>query len=457
MNKEIFDYLSSNRSKHLEELTKYLAIPSISSLPEHKQDVKSAAKWTAKALQDAGMENVKVYETKGHPVVYGDWLKQEGKPTVLVYGHYDVQPVDPLELWDTPPFEANIRDHKIYARGASDDKGQVFMHIKAVEAILRTTGSLPVNFKFCIEGEEEIGSPTLPQFVEENKKLLAADVIVISDTGMQGPGKPAICYGLRGLCGLQIDVTGANSDLHSGLYGGAVQNSIHALVEIVNSFHSPDGKVLVEGFYDSVQEITPEEREAFAALGDIDEELKEQLGVSELHGEPGFTARERTYVRPTLEVNGIYGGFQGEGIKTVIPAKASAKITCRLVPNQDPAEIADLLTKHIYANVPAGVTVNVSLFDQGHPYVTPLEHPAIQAAGRAYEAIYKVPTAYTRGGGSIPIVAAFDQLLGLPVVLMGFGLSTENFHAPNEHFHLENFDKGLETLCTYWYELAESL
>lgn len=457
MNNEISQYLTSNRDKHLLELTEYLAIPSISSLPEHEEDIRDAAKWTAKALEQAGMENVKVYETGGHPVVYADWLKAEGKPTVLVYGHYDVQPVDPLELWDTPPFEANIRDNKIFARGASDDKGQVFMHIKAIETILQTTKTLPVNFKFCIEGEEEIGSPTLPSFVENNKELLASDVIVISDTGMQGPERPAICYGLRGLCGLQIDVTGTNSDLHSGLYGGAVQNSIHALVEIVNSFHSPDGKILVESFYDDVEEITEEEQKAFAALEASDQQLKEQLGVEDLHGEPGFTTLERTYVRPTLEVNGIYGGFQGEGIKTVIPAKASAKITCRLVPNQDPAQIAELLKQHINSHVPKGVKVEITLFDQGHPYVTPLDHPAIQAAGRAYEAVYKIPTAYTRGGGSIPIVAEFDQLLGLPVVLMGFGLSTENFHAPNEHFHLENFDKGIETLCLYWYELANSL
>lgn len=453
----ITNYLKDKREHNLKELFEFLAIPSISALPDHSKEVHKAAEWTADALKKIGMDNVQIHPTKGHPVVYGEWMKAEGKPTVLVYGHYDVQPVDPLHLWDSPPFEAEIRDEKIYARGASDDKGQTFMHIKAIEAILQTTGSLPVNFKFCIEGEEEIGSPNLPAFVEENKELLAADVIVISDTSMLERGKPAICYGLRGLCGIQIDVKGTSSDLHSGLYGGAVQNPIHALVEIVNSFHSNEGVITVDGFYDDVETITEEEKNAFNALPTSDEELRQQLGVNELYGEKGYTTLERLYVRPTLEVNGIYGGFQGEGIKTVIPSEASAKITCRLVPNQDPNVIAELLQKHVEERVPAGVRVNVSLFDKGYPYVTPLDHPAIQAAGRAYEKVYQVPTAYTRGGGSIPIVAAFDQILKLPVVLMGFGLPTENFHAPNEHFHLENFDKGMETLCHYWYELEKSL
>lgn len=453
----ITNYLKDKRETHLKELFEFLAIPSISALPDHSKEVHKAAEWTADALKKIGMDHVQIHPTKGHPVVYGEWMKAEGKPTVLVYGHYDVQPVDPLHLWDSPPFEAEIRDEKIYARGASDDKGQTFMHIKAIEAILQTTGSLPVNFKFCIEGEEEIGSPNLPAFVEENKELLAADVIVISDTSMLERGKPAICYGLRGLCGIQIHVKGTSSDLHSGLYGGAVQNPIHALVEIVNSFHSNEGVITVDGFYDDVETITEEEKNAFHALPTSDEELRQQLGVNELYGEKGYTTLERLYVRPTLEVNGIYGGFQGEGIKTVIPSEASAKITCRLVPNQDPNVIAELLQKHVEERIPSGVKVNVSLFDKGYPYVTPLEHPAIQAAGRAYEKVYQVPTAYTRGGGSIPIVAAFDQILKLPVVLMGFGLPTENFHAPNEHFHLENFDKGMETLCHYWYELEKSL
>lgn len=456
MDQAIVTYLSNNREKHLTELKEFLAIPSISSLPEHKEDVQKAAQWVANSLSSIGMEKVEVHQTNGHPVVTGEWLKAEGKPTVLIYGHYDVQPVDPLHLWDSPPFEAEIRDEKLYARGSSDDKGQSFMHVKALQAILETTGTLPINVKFLIEGEEEIGSPNLPSFVEENKEMLSSDIIVISDTSMMERGKPTICYGLRGLCGVQIDVKGPSSDLHSGLYGGTIHNPIHALVEIVNSFHNKNGQITVDGFYDKVQELSAAEKEAYEALGIKDDSFIKQLGVKEMYGEEGYTTLERTWVRPTLEVNGIYGGFQGEGIKTVIPSEAHAKITCRLVPDQDPDEIAALLQEHIKAHTPPGVTVNVSLFDKGAPFVTPFDHPAIQAAGRAYEKVYNVPTSYTRGGGSIPIVATFDQILGKAVVLMGFGLPDENFHAPNEHFHLENFDKGMETLCHYWYELEQS-
>lgn len=451
------EYFKKNRQAHLEELFQWLSIPSISALPDHEKDMIFGADWAVNALKSAGMENVEVMPTKGHPAVYGEWLNEPGKPTVLIYGHYDVQPVDPVELWTSPPFEPEIRDEKLYARGASDDKGQVFMHIKALEAILHSTGTLPINFKFLIEGEEEIGSPNLPPFVEENKDKLAADVIVISDSSLLERGKPTICYGLRGLCGLQIDIKGASSDLHSGLYGGAVHNPIHALVKIVESFHNEDGKVTVEGFYDDVLELTSDEKAAFEALNMDDEKLRKQLGVPALFGEKGFTPTERVWARPTLEVNGIYGGFQGDGIKTVIPSEAHAKVTCRLVPNQDPDVIADLLKKHVQDSVPIGVSVEVKLFDKGAPYVTPFDHPAIQAAGRAYEKVYGVPTAFTRGGGSIPIVAAFDQILKLPVVLMGFGLPDENFHAPDEHFNLENFDKGLLTLCEYWEELAQTL
>jgi acetylornithine deacetylase/succinyl-diaminopimelate desuccinylase-like protein len=350
LDQAIITYLSKNREKHLTELKDFLAIPSISSLPEHKEEVQKAANWVASALQNIGMEKIKVYPTKGHPVVYGEWVKAVGKPTVLIYAHYDVQPVDPVHLWDSPPFEAEIRDEKLYARGASDDKGQAFMHIKALQAILETTGSLPINVKFLIEGEEEIGSPNLPLFVEENKELLSADVIVISDTSMMERGKPTIVYGLRGLCGVQIDVKGPKSDLHSGLYGGAIQNPIHALVEIVNSFHNKKGQITVEGFYDKVADLTTAEKAAYESLGITDQSFIEQLGVLEMFGEEGYTTLERTWVRPTLEVNGIYGGFQGEGIKTVLPSEAHAKITCRLVPNQDPDEIAALLQKHIQSH-----------------------------------------------------------------------------------------------------------
>lgn len=450
-------YLQEHREQHLTELKEYLRIPSVSSLSEHKQDLAKAAEWTAEALRQIGMQNVRILPTKGHPVVYGDWLQAEGKPTVLIYGHYDVQPVDPLHLWESPPFEPEIRDNKLYARGASDDKGQVFMHIKALEALLQTDGTLPVNVKFCIEGEEEIGSVHLDQFVEDNKELLAADVLVISDTTLYAKGKPAICYGLRGLCGMQIDVKGAKGDLHSGLYGGAVQNALHALVQLLDSMRNEEGEITVKGFYDKVQPLTEEERQAYASLPFDAEAYRQELGVPELFGEKGYTTLERTWVRPTLEVNGIYGGFQGEGIKTVLPAEAHAKITCRLVPDQDPQEISELIQQHIQAHTPPGVTVTTTLFDQGKPFVTPFDHPAIQAAGRAYQKAYGVEPAYTRMGGSIPIVETFGTLLDIPVVLMGFGLPEENFHAPNEHFHLENFDKGLVTLCHYWFELEQAL
>ncbi|HWL26455.1 MAG TPA: dipeptidase [Ureibacillus sp.] len=447
-------YFSQHRDQHLEELKEFLRIPSISSLSAHKGDMLKAANWLADSLKKLGIEQVSIDETKGHPVVYGEWLHAKGKPTILFYGHYDVQPVDPLHLWESEPFDPTIRDNKLFARGSSDDKGQVFMHLKMIEALFATEGTLPVNVKFIYEGEEEVGSPNLPAYVEANKEKLAADLILISDTGLYAPGKPAVCYGLRGLTGVQIDVRGAKGDLHSGLYGGGVQNAIHALTEILASFRNEDGQILVEGFYDKVLPLTDEERQAYKDLNFDEEALKEEIGVKELFGEKGYSYLEQTWARPTLEINGVFGGFSGEGIKTVLPAEAGAKITCRLVPNQDPEEIVDLLRKHIEKHKPAGVEITVSEFDKGAPFITPFDHPVIQAAGRSYEKVYNVPTAYTRGGGSVPIVAEFDQILGLPVVLMGFGLNSENFHAPNEHFHLENFDKGLRVLGDYLHEVS---
>lgn len=448
-------YFTEHREAHLNELNEFLRIPSISSLSAHKGDIQNAAEWLAHAFKNLNLENISITQTAGHPVVYADWLHAEGKPTILFYGHYDVQPVDPLNLWETEPFNPTIRDNKLFARGASDDKGQVFMHLKMIEALFATTGTLPVNVKFIYEGEEEIGSPNLPAYVEEHKEKLAADLILISDTGLYGPGKPAVCYGLRGLTGIQIDVRGAKGDLHSGLYGGGVQNAIHALADILASFRDEHGTIQVEGFYDKVLPLSEEEREAYRALGFDEESVKEEVGVKELFGEAGYSYLERTWARPTLEVNGVFGGFSGEGIKTVLPAEAGAKITCRLVPNQEPDEIVALLKAHIEKHKPTGVEVTISEFDKGRPFLTPFDHPFIQAAGRSYEKVYNVPTAYTRGGGSIPIVAAFDEILELPVVLMGFGLSSENFHAPNEHFHLENFDKGLRVLSDYLFEVAE--
>ncbi len=456
MTESIHRYLENERERHLNQLKKILQIPSISALSEHRKDVRSAAEWMSDSLKDIGF-SAEVIETAGHPVVYGEWLKAEGKPTVLIYGHYDVQPVDPLELWQTPPFEPDIRDNKIYARGASDDKGQTFMHLKALEAILETEGTLPLNVKLCIEGEEEIGSPNLDRFVEQHAEKLAADVLIISDTPMLDEGKPAICTGLRGLCSLQIDVKGAKGDLHSGLYGGAVQNSVHALVQLLDTMRDEDGIITVPGFYDKIIPLEEEERTAFRALDHDEEKIRKELEVPELFGENGYTMLERTWARPTLEINGIYGGFQGEGVKTVIPSEAHAKITCRLVPGQEPEEIATLIEQHINRNLPPGVSVSTTRFDTGMPFAAPIDHPAFQAAAKAYETVYQTEVAFTRMGGSIPVVETFDRLLQLPIVLMGFGLPTENFHAPNEHFHLENYDKGLMTICEYYYELEKVL
>lgn len=449
------EYLEQNKDQQLMKLKEFLKIPSVSALSKHKKDIHKAARWLSNELERIGMENVKVMETEGHPIVYADWIHADHKPTVLIYGHYDVQPVDPLHLWETPPFEPTVRDGKIFARGASDDKGQVFMHIKALEALLKTEGKLPINIKIIIEGEEEIGSPHLPKFIEENKELLQADVLVISDTGMIEKGKPSITYGLRGLTGLQIDIQGAKTDLHSGAYGGGVQNAAHALVQLLSTFHDEEGRIIVDGFYDNVLSITDEEKQAINALQLDDEKVRTELGVPELFGEPGYSFYERTSYRPTLEINGMYSGFQEEGIKTVLPNQASAKITCRLVPNQEPEQILELIKQHIEKHKPKGVTVKITPFDSGAPFVTPLNHPAIQAAGRAASKIYGTETAYIRSGGSIPIVADFAQILQVPIVLLGFSLDSENFHAPNEHFHLENFYKGMQTMCEYWNELAE--
>ncbi|MBB6451226.1 acetylornithine deacetylase/succinyl-diaminopimelate desuccinylase-like protein [Geomicrobium halophilum] len=449
--------LQSARERHLQELKDLLSIPSISALPAHKDDMQKAAEWMANALQKIGMENVNIMPTGGHPVVYGDWLKAEDKPTVLIYGHYDVQPVDPLDLWETPPFEADIRDGKIYARGATDDKGQVFMHIKAVEALMNTYGELPVNVKFCIEGEEEVGSPHLDEFVDQHQELLSANVLVISDNPMLEKGQPSVCYGLRGLCGLQIDVKGAKGDLHSGLYGGGVPNPLHELADLLSSMHDDKGRVSVEGFYDDVIPLSTDEKEAYDDLNYDEESLREELDVPALYGEEGYTFLERTWVRPTLEINGMHGGFQGEGTKTVLPSEASAKITCRLVPGQNPDKIMQLLEQHIERHHSHAVTVNITPFDKGKPFVTPFDHPAIQAAGDSLQHAYGVHPAYTRMGGSLPIAETFSDILDIPIVLMGFGLPTENFHAPNEHFHLENFDKGLEAICHYYNTLGETL
>ncbi|WP_066320183.1 dipeptidase [Bacillus sp. FJAT-29814] len=447
---QLSEILAKNHEQNVEELKELLRIPSVSSLSEHKQDIQTAASWIANKLESIGMEHVEIVQTNGHPIIYADWLHQENAPTVLVYGHYDVQPVDPVHLWETPPFEPTIRDEKIYARGATDDKGQTFLHIKAVETLLGLNEKLPVNVKFCIEGEEEIGSPHLPGFLSENKEKLACDVVVISDSDMWDRGVPAITYSLRGLCALEFTLKTANSDLHSGMFGGGVQNANHLLVQLLSTLHDENGKVNVAHFYDDVEELTDFEKEQIKALGFDEEKLKKQLGLTELTGgENNYPYPEKISSRPTLEINGLWGGFQGEGTKTVIPNEAHAKITCRLVHNQNPEKIQQLIKKHLEEHAPKGCKLEVTLQDTGNPFLTPIDSPMIQKAAEAYEEVYGRSPVYKREGGSIPIVSDFNQALNAPVVLMGFGLPDENLHAPNEHFNLENFDKGILTICSF--------
>lgn len=447
---QLSELLAKNHTKNVEELSELLRIPSISSLSEHKEDIQKAAAWIANKLNTVGMEHVEIFQTKGHPIIYADWIHQENAPTVLVYGHYDVQPVDPVDLWETPPFEPTIRGEKIFARGATDDKGQMFLHIKAVETLLETEGKLPVNIKFCLEGEEEIGSPNLPTFIAENKEKLSCDAVVISDSDMWDRGVPAITYSLRGLCALEVLLKTANSDLHSGSFGGGVQNANHLLVQLLSTLHDSNGKVNVEHFYDDVIELTEFEKEQMKALGFDEEKLKQSLGLTDLTGgEKNYPYRERISSRPTLEINGLWGGFQGEGTKTVIPNEAHAKITCRLVNNQNPEKIQGFIKKHLEEHAPKGCVVKVSLQDTGNPFLTPIDSPMIQKAAEAYKNVYGKSPVYKREGGSIPIVSDFNQILNAPVVLMGFGLPGENLHAPNEHFNLENFDKGILTICSF--------
>ncbi|MNM03297.1 Succinyl-diaminopimelate desuccinylase [compost metagenome] len=442
-------YFESRREEHLNELSEWLRIPSISALSAHKPDIQAAAEWLSKTLNQAGLEHVTIHPTGGHPVVYADYLHAPGKPTLLVYGHYDVQPVDPLNLWTTPPFEPNIRDGKLYARGATDDKGQVFLHIKALEAVLKAEGTLPVNVKLCIEGEEEIGSVHLTDFLEANKELLAADAVLVSDTSLLERGRPAICTGLRGLCSLEVDVTTAATDLHSGSYGGAVPNALHALVSLLTSLHDDKGRVAVEGFYEGVPELSPMMREEFAKQGLDEEKIRESLGLSALYGEEGYTFVERVGARPTLELNGVYGGFQGEGSKTVIPKEAHAKITCRLVGDQNPQKVLDAIEAHLKAQIQPGAEVHVRQMEKAFAFNIDPSNEFLQLAADAYGKVYGTRALFTKDGGSIPIMESFSRILKAPVVLMGFGLDDENLHAPDEHFNLENFDKGLLTIVEY--------
>lgn len=452
-----FDYIDQNIERFNNELFELLRIPSVSAVSSHKSDIRNAAEFLKKQFEQIGLNHVTLFETPGNPVVYGDFLDAgPDKPTVLIYGHYDVQPPEPLELWETPPFEPTVRGDDVYARGASDDKGQAYTHVKAIEAWLKTKGTIPVNIKIIIEGEEEIGSANLVPFLQEHKELLACDMVLISDTSMFDKDVPSITYGLRGLAYMQIFVQGTNRDLHSGTYGGAVQNPLNALCEIIAGLKDKDGVIQIPGFYDDVIPLSPEEREAAAKLPFDEEGFKKSLDITEVFGEKGYSTIERKSARPTLDVNGIWGGYQGEGAKTVLPAKAGAKVSMRLVPNQDPKKIAKLFTDYVMQIAPAGVTVVAEEHHGGHAAMTDLNFYGLRAAAGAFQAVYGKEPLFTREGGSIPIVADFFKVLGANSILMGFGLNSDAIHAPNEKFSLTDFHRGIKTSAKFFEILADT-
>lgn len=448
------EYIASNQERFLNELFDLLRIPSVSADSKHKEDVRKAANYVKTKLEEAGADTVQLVETKGHPIVFGEKIVNPSLPTVLVYGHYDVQPADPLNLWHSPAFEPVVKDGKIYARGACDDKGQFYMHIKAFEIMMRQN-ALTCNVKFMIEGEEEVGSDNLPVFVKEYKDKLKADIILISDTSLISLDHPSITVGLRGLSYMEVEVTGPNRDLHSGVYGGAVANPINVLADMIASLHDDKGRVAIPGFYDKVVNLTAQEREALNKAPFVLENYKKDLDIAETQGEEGYTTIERTGIRPTLDVNGIWGGYTGEGAKTVLPSKASAKISMRLVPNQDSAEITELFTKHFQSLAPKSVKVKVTAHHGGQPAVTSTTSKAYKSAEKAFEQVWGKTPIPTRDGGSIPIVSLFKKELGLETVLMGFGLDSDAIHSPNEHYGIKNFTLGIETIVAFYQHFAK--
>ncbi len=454
MSQAALEHAQAHRAQALDELKALLRIPSVSTLPAHREDIRRAAEWLQAHLSGIGLEHAQLVETGGHPVVYADWLGAPDAPTVLVYGHYDVQPVDPEDLWDTPPFEPTVKGDDLFARGASDDKGQTFAHVKAVEAYLRTQGALPVNVKFLIEGEEEIGSKHLKRTLQENAELFRADACVISDSHILGPERPSIVYGLRGMVYGEIAVTGPSHDLHSGSYGGGVHNPLQALCEVLAQLHDGQGRVTIPGFYERVRDLPADERDALNALKLSDEDFLQESGAPATWGEAGYSTRERLGARPTLEIHGIRGGFTGEGAKTVIPAQALAKVSMRLAAHQSGAEIARLFEEHVKALAPDTVRVQVNVLQTADPALTDRNDPAVQAAARAYEASFGAPPVYMLEGGSIPVVETLQKLYDLPVVLMGFGLPDDRLHSPNEKFHLPNFERGIACCIHFLGEMA---
>lgn len=449
--------IESSRDAHLAGLFDFLRIPSISALPERRGDVARCAEVVAAEMRRIGLARVEVLATAGHPAVYGEWLGAPGRPTALVYGHYDVQPVDSKadDPWLSDPFEPTVRDGQVFARGAADDKGQVYAHFKAVEELLRAEGRLPLNLKFLVEGEEEIGSPNLDPFIKANLARLRADLAVISDTGMFARGRPSLAYGLRGLIYLQVDLVGPSTDLHSGSYGGGVANPAQALAQMIADLKDRDGRIAIPGFFDDVRPLTEAERAEYARLP-FDEEawLGEETGGPTPFGEPGYTTLERVSGRPTLEINGLWSGFTGDGPKTVLPSRASAKISCRLVPEQDPERIFEVVERYLRAICPPTVRMSITRMGGGKPAITPLDHPAVRAAARALERAFGAAPLFTREGGSIPVVATLKDLLGIPTVLLGFALPDCHAHAPNERFDVDYFHQAIHTIAYLWEELG---
>jgi len=448
------EYQQKNKDRFLDELIELLRIPSVSARSEHKEDMHTCAEAIKQKLIDAGVDKAEVYTTDGHPVVYGEKIIDASKPTVLVYGHYDVQPPDPLELWHSGPFDPVVKDGKLYARGSADDKGQVYMHVKALET-MTATKSLPTNIKFIIEGEEEVGSPNLATFVKEHKDLLKADVILISDTSMLSLDTPSMDVGVRGLSYIEVEITGPNRDLHSGVYGGAVANPVTILTKMIAGLHDVNNHITIPGFYDDVVESSADERKLMAEAPFDEEEYKKDLGIKELWGEKGYTTNERTGIRPTLEINGIWGGYIGEGSKTVLPSKAFAKISCRLVPNQKTDTITTLLINHLKSIAPSYVEIKIKIDHGGEPYMTPIDSKGYKAAAKAIETTFGKQPIPVRGGGSIPICSLFEQELGIKIIFMGFGLDSDNLHSPNEKFDLANYYKGIETIPYFHKYFAE--
>jgi len=449
-------FVETNQQRLLEELKDFLRIPSISTLPEHTPDIRRAAEFVAASLKKAGMENVAILPTAGHPLVYADWLHAPGKPTVLCYGHYDVQPPDPLDEWISPPFEPTLRDGNLYARGSADDKGQMYMHVKAVEALLAIYGKLPVNVKFLIEGEEECGGENVAKFVAENPAKLKADVALVSDTEMYAEGIPTLCVGLRGLIYTEIEARGPARDLHSGMYGGAAPNAVFGLVELLSKLKDANGRVQIPGMYDDVEPPSAAEKHSWSILPfDEKEFLKNEVGASQLTGEPGYSVFDRTWARPTLEVHGIAGGFTAAGAKTVIPAKAVAKVSMRMVPNQNPEKVIAAYKKFIAENTPAGIQTEVRILSYSPAVSVNPNHPAIDVAARAFSEILGRETVFIRSGGSIPIVGDFAKHLGIPTILMGFGLPDDGLHSPNEKYKVANYYAGIMTIAHFFEQYGK--